>query len=64
MSLRELVAALASIEDRMRHLPTLVAFRGQLVPNPERRLLLRRQEAVIATLRRRRTTLRSATRHH
>ncbi|GAA2744240.1 hypothetical protein GCM10009868_21130 [Terrabacter aerolatus] len=58
MTIRELIGALTAIEDRLRHLPTFVPLGGQLVTNPERRLLLRRQRMVIAGLRRRRVALR------
>lgn len=58
MSIRELIGALTTIEDRLRHLPTFVPLGGRLVTNPERRLLLRQQRLVIAGLRRRRAALR------
>lgn len=58
MSIRELIGALTAIEDRLRHLPAFVPLGGQLVTNPERRLLLRRQRQVIVGLRRRRAALR------
>ena len=64
MSIRELIGALSAIEDRLRHLPTLVPFGGRLVTNPERRLLLRRQRLVIANLRRRRAALRTSVASH
>ncbi|HSU73499.1 MAG TPA: hypothetical protein VLI66_01070 [Terrabacter sp.] len=64
MSIRELIGALSTTEDRLRHLPIFVPFGGRLVTNPERRLLLRHQRLVIANLRRRRATLRATMAAH
>jgi len=63
MSIRELIGALTTTEDRLRHLPAFVALGGRLVSNPERRLLLHHQRLVTASLRSRRAALsQSATR--
>ncbi len=51
MSVRELVALLAFLEDAIRPLPPLVALRGRLVVNPDRRRLAARQRAVREALR-------------
>ena len=59
MSIRELIGALTTIEDRLRHLPTFVPLGGRLVTNPERRLLLRQQRLVVAGLRRHRAAMRA-----
>ena len=64
MSIRELIGALASTEERLRTVPSLVPFGGRLVANPERRLLLQQQRRVIAALRRRRAALRLPARRH
>jgi hypothetical protein len=64
MSIRELIGALATTEERLRTVPSLVRFGGRLVTNPERRLLLQQQRRVIGALRRRRAALRLAARTH
>ncbi|WP_076260740.1 hypothetical protein [Intrasporangium flavum] len=64
MSIRELIGALATTEERLRSVPNLVTFRGRLVANPERRLLLQQQRRVIGALRRRRAALRLPARRH
>lgn len=59
LTVRELLVRLAELEDAMRALPPLVAFRGRLIVNPERRPLVLQQRAVVAQLRARRALLRT-----
>lgn len=59
LSVPQLLRNLATLEDSLRGLPPLVAVRGRLVINPERRRLVARQQAVVKHLRSRRATLRS-----
>lgn len=64
MTVADLIANLARLEDDLREAPPLVALRGRLVVNPHRRRLVARQQAVIGELRARRTSLRTGTDEH
>jgi hypothetical protein len=57
-SVRELLAMLARIEDRLRTTPFLVSEGEAMVVNPEVAPLLSRQRSVVAQLRTRRATWR------
>lgn len=64
LSVRELIAELARVEESLRALPALIARKNALIPNPARRPLLRRQSAIIGelTTRRRERGLRAGER--
>lgn len=59
-SVRDLLAMLTQIEDRLRTTPFLVSQGGAMVVNPEVAPLLSRQRSVVAQLRLRRSTWRGA----
>ena len=59
LSVRELVAVLAELEDALRGLPPFLVRRGALVLNPDRAPLLVRQRAVVSELRARRRAWRA-----
>ncbi|KQU66497.1 hypothetical protein ASC58_15840 [Phycicoccus sp. Root101] len=56
MSVRELMAALAVVEEQLRQAPLLVTLGGTTAVNPEVAPLLRRQRQLVARLRARRTS--------
>lgn len=59
-SVRELLATLTHLEDRLRTTPFLVSDGDAMVVNPEVAPLLSRQRSVVAQLRSRRATWRGA----
>lgn len=59
LTVSQLIARLADLEDDLRGAPALVVLQGRLVVNPDRRRLVARQRAVIGELRARRSELRS-----